>query len=86
MAGGSRDPRMRRSGVIAVADQSAEPFKTDLNAETAKCTKVIEEDGLHADQVAENLSRQADGSVLIPDSVVPLRCCGELGVVAFPEI
>jgi tripartite-type tricarboxylate transporter receptor subunit TctC len=41
--------RMRRSGVIAVSSKSPEDFKTYMNAETAKWTKVIEENGVRAD-------------------------------------
>jgi tripartite-type tricarboxylate transporter receptor subunit TctC len=41
--------RMLRSGAIAVTSKSPEEFKTYLDAETAKWTKVIEENDLHAD-------------------------------------
>src|SRR5471032_1905775 len=41
--------RMLRSGAIAVTSRSPEDFKTYLDAETAKWTKVIEENDLHAD-------------------------------------
>jgi tripartite-type tricarboxylate transporter receptor subunit TctC len=41
--------RMRRSGVIAVTSQSPEDFKTYMDAETAKWTKVIEDSGVRAD-------------------------------------
>ena len=41
--------RMRASGVIAVASQSPEDFQAYMDAETAKWTRVIEENGLHAD-------------------------------------
>jgi tripartite-type tricarboxylate transporter receptor subunit TctC len=41
--------RMRSSGVIAVASKSPEDFQGYMDAETAKWTKVIEENGLHPD-------------------------------------
>jgi tripartite-type tricarboxylate transporter receptor subunit TctC len=41
--------RMRASGVIAVASKSPEEFQAYMNAETAKWTKVIEENALHPD-------------------------------------
>jgi tripartite-type tricarboxylate transporter receptor subunit TctC len=41
--------RMRSNGVIAVASQSPEDFRAYMDAETAKWTRVIEENGLHAD-------------------------------------
>jgi tripartite-type tricarboxylate transporter receptor subunit TctC len=41
--------RMRRSGVIAVASHSPGEFKTYLDSETAKWTRVIKENGLHQD-------------------------------------
>jgi tripartite-type tricarboxylate transporter receptor subunit TctC len=41
--------RMRRAGVIAVVSKSPEDFKTYMNVETAKWTKVIEESGVRAD-------------------------------------
>jgi tripartite-type tricarboxylate transporter receptor subunit TctC len=41
--------RMLRSGAIAVTSKSPEEFRTFMDAETAKWTKVIEENGLHAD-------------------------------------
>jgi tripartite-type tricarboxylate transporter receptor subunit TctC len=41
--------RMRGSGVIAVASTSPEDFQTYMDVETAKWTKVIEENGLHPD-------------------------------------
>ena len=41
--------RMRKGGVIAVASKSPEDFKTYMDGETAKWTKVIEESGLHPD-------------------------------------
>jgi tripartite-type tricarboxylate transporter receptor subunit TctC len=41
--------RMLRSGAIAVTSKSPEDFKTYMDAETAKWTKVIEDNGLHAD-------------------------------------
>ncbi len=41
--------RMRKGGVIAVASKSPEDFKTYMNGETAKWTKVIEESGLRPD-------------------------------------
>jgi tripartite-type tricarboxylate transporter receptor subunit TctC len=41
--------RMLRSGAIAVTSKSPEEFKSYMDAETAKWTKVIEENGLHPD-------------------------------------
>jgi tripartite-type tricarboxylate transporter receptor subunit TctC len=41
--------RMRSNGVIAVASKSPEDFQAYMDAETAKWTKVIEENGLHPD-------------------------------------
>jgi tripartite-type tricarboxylate transporter receptor subunit TctC len=41
--------RMRRSGAIAVSSNSPEDFKTYMDAETAKWTKVIEGSGVRAD-------------------------------------
>src|ERR1700682_4251276 len=41
--------RMRKGGVIAVASKSPKDFKTYMDGETAKWTKVIEESGLHPD-------------------------------------
>jgi tripartite-type tricarboxylate transporter receptor subunit TctC len=41
--------RMLNSGAIAVSSKSPEEFKSYMDAETAKWTKVIEENGLHAD-------------------------------------
>jgi tripartite-type tricarboxylate transporter receptor subunit TctC len=41
--------RMRGSGVIAVASKSPEDFQAYMDVETAKWTKVIEENGLHSD-------------------------------------
>jgi tripartite-type tricarboxylate transporter receptor subunit TctC len=41
--------RMRKSGVIAAGSTSPEDFKTYMDAETAKWTKVIEESGVRAD-------------------------------------
>jgi tripartite-type tricarboxylate transporter receptor subunit TctC len=41
--------RMRNAGVIAVASKSPEEFKVYMDAETAKWTKVIQENGLHPD-------------------------------------
>jgi tripartite-type tricarboxylate transporter receptor subunit TctC len=41
--------RMRNAGVIAVASKSPEDFKTYMDTETAKWTKVIAEAGLHPD-------------------------------------
>jgi tripartite-type tricarboxylate transporter receptor subunit TctC len=41
--------RMLRSGAIAVSSKSPEEFKTFMDTETAKWTKVIEDNGLHAD-------------------------------------
>src|SRR6266700_1921911 len=41
--------RMRKSGVIAVGSPSPEDFKTYMDTETAKWSKVIEESGVRAD-------------------------------------
>jgi tripartite-type tricarboxylate transporter receptor subunit TctC len=41
--------RMRKGGVIAISSKSPEDFKTYMDGETAKWTKVIEESGLHPD-------------------------------------
>ena len=41
--------RMRRSGAISVSSNSPEDFKTYMDAETAKWTKVIQESGVRAD-------------------------------------
>jgi tripartite-type tricarboxylate transporter receptor subunit TctC len=41
--------RMRRSGAIAVGSKSPEEFKTFMDTETAKWTKVIEESGVRAE-------------------------------------
>jgi tripartite-type tricarboxylate transporter receptor subunit TctC len=41
--------RMLRSGAIAVASKSPEAFKAYMDAETAKWSKVIEDNGLHPD-------------------------------------
>jgi tripartite-type tricarboxylate transporter receptor subunit TctC len=41
--------RMLRSGAIAVTSKSPEEFKTFMDTETAKWSKVIEDNGLHAD-------------------------------------
>ena len=41
--------RMRNAGVIAVGSKSPEDFKTYMDAETAKWTKVIQESGLRPD-------------------------------------
>jgi len=41
--------RMRNAGVIAVGSKSPEDFKTYIDAETAKWTKVIQESGLRPD-------------------------------------
>ena len=41
--------RMRNAGVIAVVSKSPEDFKTYMDAETAKWTKVIQESGLRPD-------------------------------------
>ena len=41
--------RMRKGGVIAVGSKSPEDFKTYIDVETAKWTKVIVENGLHSD-------------------------------------
>jgi tripartite-type tricarboxylate transporter receptor subunit TctC len=41
--------RMRKSGVIAVSSSSPEDFKTYMDVETAKWTKVIEESGVRAE-------------------------------------
>jgi tripartite-type tricarboxylate transporter receptor subunit TctC len=41
--------RMRQSGAIAVSSQSPEDFKTFMDTETAKWTRVIEDSGVRAD-------------------------------------
>jgi tripartite-type tricarboxylate transporter receptor subunit TctC len=41
--------RMRAGGAIAVSSKSPEDFKTYMDLETAKWTRVIEESGLHPD-------------------------------------
>jgi tripartite-type tricarboxylate transporter receptor subunit TctC len=41
--------RMRKGGVIAVASKSPEDFKTYMDGETAKWTKVIQDSGLRPD-------------------------------------
>jgi tripartite-type tricarboxylate transporter receptor subunit TctC len=41
--------RMRNVGAIAVASKSPQEFKAYMDAETAKWTKVIQENGLHPD-------------------------------------
>jgi len=41
--------RMRKGGAIAVSSKSPEDFKTYIDGETAKWTKVIEESGVRAD-------------------------------------
>jgi len=41
--------RMLRSGAIAVASKSPEEFKAYMDGETAKWSKVIEDNGLHPD-------------------------------------
>src|SRR5450432_4395093 len=41
--------RMRNVGAIAIASKSPEEFKAYMDVETAKWTKVIEENGLHSD-------------------------------------
>src|SRR3954453_14206152 len=41
--------RMRNVGAIAVASPTPEAFKTYMDAETAKWTKVIQDNGLHSD-------------------------------------
>src|SRR6202163_2483262 len=41
--------RMRKGGVIAVSSKSPEDFKTYIDAETVKWTKVIEESGVRAE-------------------------------------
>src|SRR6266700_629054 len=41
--------RMRKSGVIAVGSPSPEDFKTYMDTETAKWSKVIQESGVRAD-------------------------------------
>jgi tripartite-type tricarboxylate transporter receptor subunit TctC len=41
--------RMRKGGVIAIGSRSPKDFKTYMDVETAKWTKVIEENGLHSD-------------------------------------
>jgi hypothetical protein len=40
---------MRKGGVIAIGSRSPKDFKTYMDVETAKWTKVIEENGLHSD-------------------------------------
>jgi hypothetical protein len=40
---------MRKSGVIPVSSSSPEDFKTYMDVETAKWTKVIEESGVRAE-------------------------------------
>ena len=41
--------RMRNVGAIAVASKSPEDFRAYMDAETAKWTKVIQDNGLHPD-------------------------------------
>ncbi len=41
--------RMRQGGALAVSSKSPEEFRTYIDAETAKWTKVIEESGVRAD-------------------------------------
>jgi tripartite-type tricarboxylate transporter receptor subunit TctC len=41
--------RMRKGGALAISSKSPEDFKTYMDAETAKWTKVIEESGVRAD-------------------------------------
>ena len=41
--------RMRKGGAIAVSSKSPEDFKTYIDGETAKWTRVIEESGVRAD-------------------------------------
>jgi tripartite-type tricarboxylate transporter receptor subunit TctC len=41
--------RMRKGGAIAVSSESPEDFKTYIEAETAKWSRVIEESGVRAD-------------------------------------
>jgi tripartite-type tricarboxylate transporter receptor subunit TctC len=41
--------RMRKGGVIAIGSRSPKDFKTYMDVETAKWTKVIVENGLHSD-------------------------------------
>jgi tripartite-type tricarboxylate transporter receptor subunit TctC len=41
--------RMRKGGVIAISSKSPEDFKSYMDGESAKWTKVIEESGLHPD-------------------------------------
>jgi tripartite-type tricarboxylate transporter receptor subunit TctC len=41
--------RMRNVGAIAAASPSPEQFKTYMDAETAKWTKVVQDNGLHSD-------------------------------------
>ena len=41
--------RMRQGGAIAISSKSPEDFKTYIDVETAKWSKVIEESGVRAD-------------------------------------
>jgi tripartite-type tricarboxylate transporter receptor subunit TctC len=41
--------RMRQGGAISVSSKSPEDFKTYIDGETAKWSKVIEESGVRAD-------------------------------------
>ena len=41
--------RMRKGGALAISSKSPEDFKTYMDAETAKWTKVIEDSGVRAD-------------------------------------
>ena len=41
--------RMRKGGAFAISSKSPEDFKTYMDAETAKWTKVIEDSGVRAD-------------------------------------
>jgi tripartite-type tricarboxylate transporter receptor subunit TctC len=41
--------RMRNAGVVAVSSPSPEDFKSYMDAETVKWTKVIQESGVHSD-------------------------------------
>jgi len=41
--------RMRKGGAIAVSSKSPEDFKTYMDGETAKWTRVIEESGVRAE-------------------------------------
>jgi tripartite-type tricarboxylate transporter receptor subunit TctC len=41
--------RMRNAGVIAIGSPSPEDFKSYMDAETVKWTKVIQENGVHSD-------------------------------------